>query len=100
MTRKSKVDPDAIAFGAVLRRHREAREWSLVKMAKRCGLSANYLGVLENGGNVPSLTTILDIAEVLNVDAGELVSAVARKARGWTPASPAPGETTQAEPGP
>lgn len=62
-------------------------------MATRCGLSANYLGVLEKGGNIPSLTTVLDIAEVLNIDPGELVSVVARKARGWTPpSSPAPEE--------
>jgi transcriptional regulator with XRE-family HTH domain len=77
----------------VIRRHRRARGWSLLKMATRCGLSANYLGVLEKGGNIPSLTTILDVAEVLNIDAGELVSAVARKARGWTPSHPAPEET-------
>jgi transcriptional regulator with XRE-family HTH domain len=96
MTCTSTANPDAIAFGAVIRRHRLARDWSLRKMATRCGLSANYLGVLEKGRNIPSLTTILDIAEVLNVNAGELVAAVARKARGWTPSSPAPEETTEA----
>jgi hypothetical protein len=33
--------------------------------------------VMHGGDNVPSLTTILEIADVLNVDAGEIVRQVA-----------------------
>lgn len=72
-----KVSLDAIRFGAIVRQLRLRRGWTLMKLAQRCGMNRSYLSIVERGDNVPSLTTILEIAEVLNVDAGEIVRQVA-----------------------
>jgi transcriptional regulator with XRE-family HTH domain len=77
MTLPKRVDPDAVRFGRVLRRERTARGWTLVKLAHRAGMNPRYLGVVEAGGNVPSLSTILEVAEVLGADAGEMIREVA-----------------------
>jgi transcriptional regulator with XRE-family HTH domain len=64
-------------FGAALRRARLARGWTITKLAQRSGLNAQYLGVVEAGRNVPTLYVILEVCEVLGVDAGELIREVA-----------------------
>ena len=77
MTRSRQADPDALLFGAVLRRERLARGWTIVKLARRAGMNPQYLGVVEAGRNIPSLSTILEVADVLGLDAGELIREVA-----------------------
>jgi transcriptional regulator with XRE-family HTH domain len=77
MTLPRQADPDAVRFGAILRRERLARGWTLRKLAQRSGMNAQYLGVVEAGGNVPSLATILEVAEVLGADAAEMIREVA-----------------------
>jgi len=81
MTLSRRADPDAVVFGAILRRERQARGWTLRKLAQRAGMNAQYLGVVEAGGNVPSLSLILEVAEVLGADAGEMIreAAIARR---------------------
>jgi len=81
MTLSRRPDPDAVVFGAILRRERQARGWTLRKLAQRAGMNAQYLGVVEAGGNVPSLSLILEVAEVLGADAGEMIreAAIARR---------------------
>jgi len=81
MPRNRKPDPDAIRFGQVLRRARLARGWTIAKLAQRAGMNAQYLGVVENGGNIPSLYLILEVAEVLGADAGEMIREVAAARR-------------------
>jgi hypothetical protein len=44
-------------------------------------LNAQYLGVVEAGGNVPSLSLILEVCEVLGADAGAMVREVAEARR-------------------
>lgn len=77
MTRSRQADPDALLFGALLRRERLARGWTIVKLARRAGMNSQYLGVIEGGRNSPTLSTILELAEVLGADAGEMVREVA-----------------------
>jgi DNA-binding XRE family transcriptional regulator len=81
MTLTRRPDPDAVVFGAILRRERQSRGWTLRKLAQRAGMNAQYLGVVEAGGNVPSLSLILEVAEVLGADAGEMIreAAIARR---------------------
>ena len=59
---------DAERFGAIVRRLREERGWTRRKLATRAGLSPQYVGVVEAGGNIPSLTTVLELMEVLGGD--------------------------------
>src|SRR5436305_2084685 len=81
MPRSRQPDPDAVRFGAILRRERIARGWTIVKLARRSGLHHQYLGVVEAGGNVPSLSTILEVCEVLGADAGAMIREVAEARR-------------------
>jgi transcriptional regulator with XRE-family HTH domain len=67
---------DAERFGAIIQRLRLERGWTLTKCAQRCGMNATYLGVLEKGGNMPSLATLFEFADVFGMDAAELVREV------------------------
>lgn len=68
--------PDAARFGAVLRRLRLARGWTILVAAQRCGMNPNYLGSLERGGNMPSVDTLLEVADVYGVNASDIVREV------------------------
>lgn len=67
---------DAARFGTILRRLRIARGWTLVIAARRCGMNPNYLGALEKGGNMPSVETLLEMADVYGVNASDIVREV------------------------
>ncbi|MBV9495690.1 MAG: helix-turn-helix transcriptional regulator [Acidobacteria bacterium] len=79
MPRRLTKDPDAKKFGAIVRRLREERGWTQDQLAERAGMNGSYLGFVERGENVPTLTVILLLAQTLSVDPGELVREVARK---------------------
>ena len=87
MPRLTSTNHDAIRFGAILKRLRMARGWTLIIAAQRCGMNPNYLGLLEKGGNMPSVDTLLEMADVYGVNASDIVREVeearreARKAR-------------------
>lgn len=68
--------PDAAAFGAIFRRLRTQRGWTIRVAAQRCGMNPNYLGSLEKGGNMPSVDTLLEIADVYGVSAADIVREV------------------------
>jgi len=68
---------DAVRFGAILRRLREERGWTKQKLATRSGMTPQYVSIVEQGGNVPSLTTVLELLEVLGADAGEVIRQLA-----------------------
>ncbi len=83
--------PDAVRFGAIFRRLRVARGWTILVAAQRCGMNPNYLGALEKGGNVTSIRTLFEIADVYGVSAADIVREVeeARRAA-HRPAAAAP----------
>ena len=95
MPQARRISRDAVRFGAIIKRLRLQRGWTLVKLARRAGMHANYIGIVERGGNIPSLVTILELAEVLGVDPGDLVREVAE---GRKPAAPTPAIEQPAEP--
>jgi len=78
---------DAIRFGALISRLRLARGWSLVELASRSGMNDTYLGVMERGGNMPTLATLFKLAEVFGMEAAELVREIEQERReaGSTP---------------
>ena len=76
MPRRKIKDPDAVRFGTVIRGLREKRGWTRDEMAERAGMNTSYLGFIERGENVPTLTIIILLAETLGIDAGTLVRAV------------------------
>ncbi|HEV2720344.1 MAG TPA: helix-turn-helix transcriptional regulator [Thermoanaerobaculia bacterium] len=73
MPRARTQHPDALRFGAIVQRLREQRGWTRRKLATRAGLTPQYIGIVEQGGNVPSLTTVLELVEVLGADIGEVM---------------------------
>ena len=77
MPRSRSYNADAARFGAIVRRLRTQRGWTLRKLATRTGLSAAYVSIVERGENVPSLTTVLEIVEVLGGDIAEIMRELA-----------------------
>jgi len=77
MPRARTTHPDAVRFGQLLRNLRLQRGWNLQQFACASHMTANYLGLLERGLNLPSLTAMINLADVLGVDPGELVRHVA-----------------------
>ena len=76
MTRAKVVSEDAVRFGAIVNRLRTERHWTLEDLARFSRMNSTYLGVLERGLNMPTLATILQLAEVFGVDAAAIVSEV------------------------
>jgi len=76
VTRAKFVSEDAVRFGAIINRLRTERRWTLEDLARFSRMNSTYLGVLERGLNMPTLATILQLAEVFGVDAAEIVSEV------------------------
>jgi transcriptional regulator with XRE-family HTH domain len=64
---------EAERFGAVMRRLREERGLTQEQLAERAEVSATYVGFVERGDNVPTLTIILQLADALGVSAAELL---------------------------
>jgi transcriptional regulator with XRE-family HTH domain len=79
MSRRKQPNPDAEAFGAIVRRLRTKRGLTQEKLAELADLNVSYIGFLERGENVPTLTIVLNLARALEVDAAHLVREVARK---------------------
>ena len=76
MPRNKRRSADAIRFGWILKRLRLQRGWSLVQLAAVSGMNPTYLGVLEAGGNMMSVETLLALAEILGTEASEIVREV------------------------
>jgi len=66
-------------LGAIIRRHREANEWSLVDIARPAGISTAYLSEVERGLKDVSTDRLLAIARALDVTVGELYLELARE---------------------
>ncbi len=72
VTRRDHRSADAEWLGVTVRRLRESRGWTQAQMAEAAGLSGTYLGIIERGENVPTLSVILQIAAALKLHPSEL----------------------------
>ena len=66
-------------LGALLRRRREANEWSLAEIARPAGISTAYLSEVERGHKDISTDRLLAVARALGVTVGELYLELARE---------------------
>ena len=73
MPRREKPSPEGKRFGDAVRRLRKERELSQEALAERAGMAADYLGFIERGENVPTLTVIVKLSKALGVTASELL---------------------------
>jgi transcriptional regulator with XRE-family HTH domain len=64
----------ALAFGSILRTARHGAALSQAELAVRAGLIRNHVGLLERGIQVPSLLTVINIADALGIQPTLLVS--------------------------
>lgn len=79
VTRRDYRSADAEWFGSTIRKLREARGLTQALLAEAAGLSATYLGILERGENVPTLSVILQLAEALDLHPVELFRDFSRR---------------------
>ena len=82
MTKATYVSADSASFGMIIRRLRMAEGWTIAEFARRSGFNKNYLSVLEQGKNTPSLNMLFELAEIFRVDAAEMVREVELARRG------------------
>lgn len=73
MPRRTTRSEEGQRFGEEVRRLRKKRELSQEALAESAGLAADYLGFIERGENVPTLTVILKLAKALGITASELL---------------------------
>jgi transcriptional regulator with XRE-family HTH domain len=72
VTRRDQRLPEAEWFGATIRRLREERGLTQAALAEAASLSTTYLGILERGENVPTLTVLLHLARALRLHPAEI----------------------------
>jgi len=61
-------------FGETLRRIRIDRGWTQEDLAEAAQLTSTYVGQMERGNKVPSLTVVLKLARGLGVAPAELLA--------------------------
>ena len=64
------------AFGQVLREIRQDQNMSQERLGYESGYHRTYIGLLERGKKNPSLTTIINIANALNIKASDLIKRI------------------------
>lgn len=79
VSRRSKRTRDGEVFGSLIRKLRTERGLTQELLAERTELSVSYIGFIERGENVPTLTIVLNLADALGVDAADVVREVAHR---------------------
>jgi transcriptional regulator with XRE-family HTH domain len=69
------VSPQLLAFGRTLRKARRDRDLSQEALAHAAGLSAKHVGEIERANKDPRLTTVLKLADALDLRSGEMFGA-------------------------
>jgi transcriptional regulator with XRE-family HTH domain len=73
------ASPQLLAFGRTLRKARRDRDLSQEALADEAGLSAKHVGEIERANKDPRLTTVMKLAEALELRSGELFDLVDRR---------------------
>lgn len=77
--RKFSKDRIGVVFGATVRRLREEHGWTQEQLAETAEMSATYVGFIERGENVPTLTIIFRLADALKVTPCALIEEAAKQ---------------------
>ena len=64
---------DYIELGKQIRKYRKEKNLTLLKLAELVDVSESFIGQIERGKNKPSLETVINIANVLEVSADDLL---------------------------
>lgn len=70
------IIPDLVSnhFGRIVKQVREERGWSQEVLADRANLNRSYVGEVERGRAMPSLSTVAKLASALEVSASGLLA--------------------------
>lgn len=64
----------SLHFGRIVKQVREHRGWSQEVLADRAELNRSYVGEVERGTAVPSLSTVSKIARALDLPVSDLLA--------------------------
>jgi hypothetical protein len=67
------------SVGSNIRKYRLMKKMRQEDLAEKAGLSTNYVGALERGEKVPSLETLIDILNALDISADMVLCDVIHK---------------------
>ncbi len=70
-------------IGAAVRARRRARGLSQEALAEKSDISTHFIGLVERGLELPSLTTLLQLARVLDSDVENLIRETPREDEPW-----------------
>lgn len=73
-------DMDMTTIGKNLRRYRTEKGIMQETLAEMAHLSSNYIGMIERGEKMPSLTSLINIANALGITADMLLCDVLKEA--------------------
>jgi transcriptional regulator with XRE-family HTH domain len=73
VSRRKSRSPEGVKFGETVRRLRAERGYSQEVLAERAKLNADFLGFIERGDNLPTLATILQLADALGVKPSKII---------------------------
>ena len=59
-------------FGALVRKHRKNKHYSLERLAELCNVSDRSIGNIERGVSNPKLSTVLKLCRACGIDSGLL----------------------------
>ncbi len=69
-------DGDAISFGLIVKRLRLERGWTVLQLAEAARINRVHVGVIERGGNSPSLRSFVSICYALGADPSDILREV------------------------
>ena len=69
------ASPQLLAFGRTVRKARRDRDLSQEALADEAGLSAKHVGEIERANKDPRLTTVLKLADALELRSNEFFKA-------------------------
>lgn len=61
-------------FGRVVKQVREEQGWTQEALADQASLNRSYIGEIERGTAVPSISTVAKLAKALGISASDLVA--------------------------
>jgi transcriptional regulator with XRE-family HTH domain len=64
---------DLIDLGMKIKSVRESMNLTQEQFAQKCGMSKNYIGMLERGERNPSYLTLVQIASKININLQKLI---------------------------
>jgi ribosome-binding protein aMBF1 (putative translation factor) len=73
MPKRARREKSAVKFGAIIRRLRAERGWTLIDFGRKANMNPTYLGFVERGENVPTLAAAIHLAKVLGTEASTIL---------------------------